>query len=103
MKNLTSLRQPSIPRCVLRSAPRRILRHRRAGWAPSAPISSRRCSAFAKRWRTIRKLHGKAIDNHSANEAINHGFALVTEERSTGFMHTYLDAVSTRDLQYPQL
>src|SRR5699024_5367986 len=30
-------------------------------------------------------LHGKQINNHNANEAINHGFALVTEERrSTG-------------------
>ena len=35
------------------------------------------------------KLHGKAINNHSANEAINHGFALVTEERrSTGIYAT---------------
>ncbi len=36
-------------------------------------------------------LHGKQINNHNANEAINHGFALVTEEaRSTG-IYAYLD------------
>lgn len=37
------------------------------------------------------KLHGKAIDNHSANEAINHGFALVTEERRSTGIYAYLD------------
>lgn len=37
------------------------------------------------------KLHGKNINNHSANEAINHGFALVTEERRSTGIYAYLD------------
>lgn len=37
------------------------------------------------------KLHGKTINNHSANEAINHGFALVTEERRSTGIYAYLD------------
>ncbi|VCX52959.1 Galactose/methyl galactoside import ATP-binding protein MglA [Klebsiella pneumoniae] len=36
-------------------------------------------------------LHGKKINNHSANEAINHGFALVTEERRSTGIYAYLD------------
>lgn len=31
------------------------------------------------------------INNHSANEAINHGFALVTEERRSTGIYAYLD------------
>ncbi|MGQ7156330.1 ATP-binding cassette domain-containing protein, partial [Escherichia coli] len=36
-------------------------------------------------------LHGKQINNHNANEAINHGFALVTEERRSTGIYAYLD------------
>ncbi len=36
-------------------------------------------------------LHGKKINNHTANEAINHGFALVTEERRSTGIYAYLD------------
>ena len=36
-------------------------------------------------------LHGKKINNHNANEAINHGFALVTEERRSTGIYAYLD------------
>lgn len=57
VRNLTSLRQPSI-------------REKSAG--------------------TI-TLHGKKINNHNANEAINHGFALVTEERRSTGIYAYLD------------
>ncbi|SUB15928.1 Galactose/methyl galactoside import ATP-binding protein MglA [Pantoea agglomerans] len=34
---------------------------------------------------------GKPINNHSANEAINHGFALVTEERRSTGIYAFLD------------
>lgn len=36
-------------------------------------------------------MHGKQINNHNANEAINHGFALVTEERRSAGIYAYLD------------
>lgn len=36
-------------------------------------------------------MHGKQINNHNANEAINHGFALVTEERHSTGIYAYLD------------
>lgn len=36
-------------------------------------------------------LPGKQINNHNANEAINHGFALVTEERRSTGIYAYLD------------
>lgn len=36
-------------------------------------------------------LHGKKINNHNANEAINNGFALVTEERRSTGIYAYLD------------
>src|SRR5699024_11264904 len=38
-------------------------------------------------------LHGKKINNHNAKEAINHGFALVTEERRSTGIYAYLDIV----------
>ncbi|MCP6519560.1 sugar ABC transporter ATP-binding protein, partial [Klebsiella pneumoniae] len=36
-------------------------------------------------------LHGKKINNHRATEAINHGFALVTEARRSTGIYAYLD------------
>ena len=46
---------------------------------------------FVKNHRVRLTLHGKKINNHSANEAINHGFALVTEERRSTGIYAYLD------------
>lgn len=37
------------------------------------------------------KLHGKLIDNHNANIAINNGFAMVTEERRSTGIYARLD------------
>ncbi len=36
-------------------------------------------------------LHGKQINNHNANEAINHGSGMVTKERRSTGIYAYLD------------
>lgn len=41
--------------------------------------------------RLYRYVARQKINNHNANEAINHGFALVTEERRSTGIYAYLD------------
>ena len=41
------------------------------------------------------KLNGKIVKNHTALEAINHGFALVTEERRSTGIYSNLSMNST--------
>lgn len=86
MRNLISLHQPPICDISFDLHKGKILSI--AGLV-GAKRTEKRCSAFERSRPII--LHGKNINNHNANEAINHGFALVTEEsRSTG-IYAYLD------------
>lgn len=84
VKNLTSLRQPSIRDVSFDLHKGEILGIAGLVGAKRTDIVETLFGIREKVTGTI-KLHGKNINNHSANEAINHGFALVTEERrSTG-------------------
>ena len=80
VRNLTSLRQPSI---------RDVSFDLHKG-AKRTDIVETLFGIREKASGTI-TLHGKKINNHSANEAINHGFALVTEERRSTGIYAYLD------------
>lgn len=90
VKDLTSLRQPSIRNISFDLRKGEIL-------GIAGLVGARRTdiveTLFGIRERvsgTI-TLHGKVIKNHSANEAINNGFALVTEERRATGIYAFLD------------
>ena len=84
VRNLTSLRQPSIRDVSFDLHKGEILGIAGLVGAKRTDIVETLFGIREKASGTI-TLHGKKINNHSANEAINHGFALVTEERrSTG-------------------
>jgi len=88
--NLTSLRQPSIRDVSFDLHKGEILGIAGLVGAKRTDIVETLFGIREKSGGTI-KLHGKAINNHSANEAINHGFALVTEERRSTGIYAYLD------------
>ncbi|WP_426768247.1 galactose/methyl galactoside ABC transporter ATP-binding protein MglA [Erwinia aphidicola] len=90
VRNLTSLRQPSIRDISFDLRIGEILGIAGLVGAKRTDIVETLFGIREKSGGTIR-LHGKAINNHSANEAINHGFALVTEERRSTGIYAYLD------------
>jgi len=90
VRNLTSLRQPSIRDISFDLHKGEILGIAGLVGARRTDIVETLFGIREKSGGTI-KLHGKAINNHSANEAINHGFALVTEERRSTGIYAYLD------------
>ncbi len=90
MRNLTSLRQPSIRDVSFDLHKGEILGIAGTVGAKRTDIVETLFGIREKASGTI-TLHGKKINNHSANEAINHGFALVTEERRSTGIYAYLD------------
>ena len=90
VRHLTSLRQPSIRDISFDLRKGEILGVAGLVGAKRTDIVETLFGIREKSGGTI-KLHGKAINNHSANEAINHGFALVTEERRSTGIYAYLD------------
>lgn len=90
VRNLTSLRQPSIRDISFDLHKGEILGIAGLMGAKRTDIVETLFGIREKVAGTI-KLHGKTIKNHSANEAINHGFALVTEERRSTGIYAYLD------------
>ncbi|WP_034943018.1 galactose/methyl galactoside ABC transporter ATP-binding protein MglA [Erwinia oleae] len=90
VRNLTSLRQPSIRDISFDLRKGEILGVAGLVGAKRTDIVETLFGIREKSGGTI-KLHGKAINNHSANEAINHGFALVTEERRATGIYAFLD------------
>ena len=90
VRNLTSLRQPSIRDISFDLHKGEILGIAGLVGAKRTDIVETLFGIREKSGGTI-KLHGKAINNHSANESINHGFALVTEERRSTGIYAYLD------------
>ena len=90
VRNLTSLRQPSIRDISFDLHKGEILGIAGLVGAKRTDIVETLFGIREKAGGTIR-LHGKKINNHSANEAINHGFALVTEERRSTGIYAYLD------------
>ncbi|MEN5014924.1 galactose/methyl galactoside ABC transporter ATP-binding protein MglA [Erwinia sp. Eh17-17] len=90
VRNLTSLRQPSIRDISFDLRKGEILGIAGLVGAKRTDIVETLFGIREKSGGTI-KLHGKSINNHSANEAINHGFALVTEERRSTGIYAYLD------------
>ncbi|CAY73821.1 galactoside ABC transport system, ATPase component mglA [Erwinia pyrifoliae DSM 12163] len=90
VRNLSSLRQPSIRDVSFDLRQGEILGIAGLVGAKRTDIVETLFGIREKSAGTIR-LHGKAINNHSANEAINHGFALVTEERRSTGIYAYLD------------
>lgn len=90
MRNLTSLRQPSIRDISFDLREGEILGIAGLVGAKRTDIVETLFGIREKSSGTI-KLHGKEIKNNSANEAINHGFALVTEERRSTGIYAYLD------------
>jgi len=90
VRNLTSLRQPSIRDISFDLRKGEILGIAGLVGAKRTDIVETLFGIREKSGGTVR-LHGKAINNHSANEAINHGFALVTEERRSTGIYAYLD------------
>ncbi len=90
VRELTSLRQPSIRDVSFDLHEGEILGIAGLVGAKRTDIVETLFGIREKVKGTIR-LHGKAINNHSANEAINHGFALVTEERRSTGIYAYLD------------
>lgn len=90
VRHLTSLRQPSIRDISFDLRKGEILGIAGLVGAKRTDIVETLFGIREKSGGTI-KLHGKAINNHSANEAINHGFALVTEERRSTGIYAYLD------------
>ena len=89
VRNLTSLRQPSIRDVSFDLHKGEILGIAGLG-AKRTDIVETLFGIREKSAGTI-TLHGKKINNHNANEAINHGFALVTEERRSTGIYAYLD------------
>ena len=90
VRNLTSLRQPSIRDVSFDLHKGEILGIAGLVGAKRTDIVETLFGIREKSAGTI-TLHGKQINNHNANEAINHGFALVTEERRPTGIHAYLD------------
>ncbi len=90
VRHLTSLRQPSIRDVSFDLRKGEILGIAGLVGAKRTDIVETLFGIREKSGGTI-KLHGKTINNHSANEAINHGFALVTEERRATGIYAYLD------------
>ncbi len=90
VRNLTSLRQPSIRDISFDLHEGEILGIAGLVGAKRTDIVETLFGLREKSGGTIR-LHGRAIKNNSANEAINHGFALVTEERRSTGIYAYLD------------
>ena len=90
VRNLTSMRQPSIRDISFDLHKGEILGIAGLVGAKRTDIVETLFGIREKVSGTI-KLHGKKINNHSANEAINHGFALVTEERRSTGIYAYLD------------
>lgn len=90
VRNLTSQRRPSIRDVSFDLRQGEILGIAGLVGAKRTDIVETLFGIREKSAGTIR-LHGKAINNHSANEAINHGFALVTEERRSTGIYAYLD------------
>ncbi|WP_338557160.1 galactose/methyl galactoside ABC transporter ATP-binding protein MglA [Erwinia sp. E_sp_B04_7] len=90
VRNLTSLRQPSIRDISFDLRKGEILGVAGLVGAKRTDIVETLFGIREKSGGTI-KLHGKQINNHSANEAINHGFALVTEERRATGIYAFLD------------
>ncbi|HFZ7627914.1 TPA: ATP-binding cassette domain-containing protein, partial [Salmonella enterica subsp. enterica serovar Typhimurium] len=80
VRHLTSLRQPSIRDVSFDLHKGEILGIAGLVGAKRTDIVETLFGIREKSSGTI-TLHGKKINNHTANEAINHGFALVTEER----------------------
>ena len=90
VRNLTSLRQPSIRDVSFQLRKGEILGIAGLVGAKRTDIVETLFGVREKSSGTI-MLHGKKINNHSANEAINNGFALVTEERRSTGIYAYLD------------
>ncbi|HAU9022402.1 TPA: galactose/methyl galactoside ABC transporter ATP-binding protein MglA [Escherichia coli] len=90
VRNLTSLRQPSIRDVSFDLHKGEILGIAGLVGAKRTDIVETLFGIREKSAGTI-TLHGKQINNHNANEAINHGFALVTEERCSTGIYAYLD------------
>ena len=90
VRNLTSLRQPSIRDVSFDLRKGEILGIAGLVGAKRTDIVETLFGIREKSAGSI-KLHGKEIHNNSANEAINHGFALVTEERRSTGIYAYLD------------
>lgn len=90
VRNLTSLRQPSIRDVSFDLHKGEILGIAGLVGAKRTDIVETLFGIREKSAGTI-TLHGKQINNHNANEAINHGFALVTEERPSTGIYAYLD------------
>ena len=90
VRNLTSLRQPSIRDVSFDLHKGEILGIAGLVGAKRTDIVETLFGIREKSAGTI-TLHGKQINNHNANEARNHGFALVTEERRSTGIYAYLD------------
>ena len=90
VRNLTSLRQPSIRDVSFDLHKGEILGIAGLVGAKRTDIVETLFGIREKSAGTI-TLHGKKINNHNANENINHGFALVTEERRSTGIYAYLD------------
>ncbi|EMV3392668.1 galactose/methyl galactoside ABC transporter ATP-binding protein MglA [Escherichia coli] len=90
VRNLTSLRQPSIRDVSFDLHKGEILGIAGLVGAKRTDIVETLFGIREKSAGTI-TLHGKKINNHNANEAINHRFALVTEERRSTGIYAYLD------------
>lgn len=90
VRNLTSLRQPSIRDISFDLHKGEILGIAGLVGAKRTDIVETLFGIREKSGGTI-TLHGKKINNHNANEAINNGFALVTEERRSTGIYAYLD------------
>ncbi|WP_010671000.1 galactose/methyl galactoside ABC transporter ATP-binding protein MglA [Pantoea agglomerans] len=90
VRHLTSLRQPSIRDISFDLRKGEILGIAGLVGAKRTDIVETLFGIREKSGGTI-KLHGKPINNNSANEAINHGFALVTEERRSTGIYAFLD------------
>ena len=90
VRNLTSLRQPSIRDVSFDLHKGEILGIAGLVGAKRTDIVETLFGIREKSGGTI-TLHGKTINNHTAHEAINNGFALVTEERRSTGIYAYLD------------
>ncbi|HAT1512905.1 TPA: galactose/methyl galactoside ABC transporter ATP-binding protein MglA [Morganella morganii] len=90
VRNLTSLRQPSIRDISFDLHQGEILGIAGLVGAKRTDILETLFGIREKSSGTI-TLRGKAIKNNSANEAINHGFALVTEERRATGIYAWLN------------
>ncbi|TKI05807.1 galactose/methyl galactoside ABC transporter ATP-binding protein MglA [Martelella alba] len=90
VQNLTSLRQPSIRDISFDLHKGEILGIAGLVGAKRTDIVETLFGIRERSSGTI-MLHGKIVKNANANEAINNGFALVTEERRATGIYAYLD------------